>query len=75
MVQELENMRRRHHLPYRGYVEMISGVPTFEGVAISALFLAVPVTDCNKTVPFIVGTYVNREYNSLHSYTDDIPET
>ena len=51
---------------------MTIGVPALKGDSISALFLVVPMTDYNKTVPCKVGTNVIREFQK--SNLDDTPE-
>ena len=73
VVQELEiKCADGNTLPYRGVVELTIGVPTLQEDLVSALFLVVPATDYNKTVPFIVGTNVIREFQKSNSA--DIPE-
>ena len=73
VVEELEiKCADGNTLPYRGVVELTIGVPALKGDSISALFLVVPMTDYNKTVPCIVGTNVIREFQRSNS--DDTPE-
>ena len=73
VVQELEiKCADGNTLPYRGVVELTIGVPTLQEDLVSALFLVVPATDYNKTVPFTVGTNVIREFQKSNSA--DIPE-
>ena len=73
VVEELEiKCADGNTLPYRGVVELTIGVPALKGDAISALFLVVPMTDYNNTVPSIVGTNVIREFQRSNS--DDTPE-
>ena len=73
VVEELEiKCADGNTLPYRGVVELTIGVPALKGDAISALFLVVPMTDYNNTVPCIVGTNVIREFQRSNS--DDTPE-
>ena len=75
VVEELEiKCADGSTLPYRGVVEITLGIPALKGDLVSALFLVVPMTDYNKTVPFIVGTNVIREYKKSDSVSDDVPE-
>ena len=62
-------------LPYRGVVELTLSVPALKGDLVSALFLVVLVTNHNKTVTFIVGTSVIREYQKLEAVSENAPES
>ena len=76
VVEELEiKCADGSTLPYRGFIELTIGIPALNGDLVSALFLVVPVTDYNKTIPFIVGTNVIREYQKLETVSENASES
>ena len=61
-------------LPYLGYVAVLVDLPFFMNNPVVRLFLVVPTTEYNKSVPVIVGTNLLREFKMRISEEDLIPE-